>query len=218
MSTQGTLAGLRKSAYRLAGRVRFRGSESYWEQRYAAGGDSGAGSYGAQAQWKADIVNGWVKAHDVSSVVDLGCGDGNQLGLADYPRYLGLDVSPSAIARCVRLFRDDPTKSFVAYDPKAFHDNAGWLRGDLALSMEVLFHLVEQEIFEAYLADLFASAERYVVICARDGEHPGGPHERYRAFSPWIAAHAPEWELVEQATPPAEVHLVSDLFLYARRR
>ena len=42
----------------------------------------------------------------------------------------------------------------------AFHDPAGWVRGDLALSLEVLFHLVEKDVFEAYLTDLFTAAER----------------------------------------------------------
>jgi hypothetical protein len=208
---------LRSRASHAAQRIRFRGSNSYWEQRYAKGGNSGAGSYGRQAQWKAEIVNGWVDQHGVTSVVDLGCGDGNQLGLATYPRYLGLDVSRSAIQLCVRRFGDDPTKSFLAYDPTAIQDRGGWLRGDLALSLEVLFHLVEQEVFEGYLRQLFSSAERFVVICARDDDLPGRPHERYQPFTPWIARHAPEWELVERRTPPAEVDLVSDLFLFRRR-
>lgn len=218
MPVSDLLSKARSQAARLAARARFRGSKSYWEQRYAEGGTSGAGSYGAQATWKAEIVNGWVKQHDVRSVVDLGCGDGNQLGLAEYPRYLGLDVSPTAIKRCVELFGTDESKSFLAYDPTAWHDPAGWARADLALSLEVLFHLVEEPVFTGYLELLFASAERFVVICARDADLPGGPHERYRPFTPWIAANAPEWQLLEQVSPPAGVHLVSDLYLFARQR
>jgi SAM-dependent methyltransferase len=209
-------ARLTRLGARVAGRVRFRGSSAYWEQRYAGGGTSGAGSYGPQAVWKAEVVNGWVKQHEVTSVLDLGCGDGNQLGLADYPRYLGIDVSPSAVRRCIERFGDDPTKSFLALDPATTHDPARWLRADLALSLEVLFHLVEVDAFEAYLAQLFGSADRFVAICARDAGHPGGPHERYRAFTPWVAAHAPEWTLLERVAPPAGVDLVSELFLFAR--
>jgi SAM-dependent methyltransferase len=218
VNAAGPFAGLRTRAARVGGQIRFRGSKSYWEQRYAGGGDSGAGSYGAQAQWKADVVNGWVESLGVGSVVDLGCGDGNQLSLARYPRYLGLDVSATAIQRCAERFASDPTKSFLAYDPAAFQDSAGWLRADLALSMEVLFHLVERDVFEAYLVLLFGAAERYVVVCARDAELRGGPHERYRPFTPWVAEQAPEWELVERVEPPIGVDLVSDLFLFARRR
>ena len=77
----------------------FKGSAKYWEDRYARGGTSGAGSYGRAAEWKAQIVNAWVRELGITSVIDWGCGDGNQLSLADYPRYLGLDRSPSAVRR-----------------------------------------------------------------------------------------------------------------------
>ncbi|HEU4546756.1 MAG TPA: hypothetical protein VFR88_10740, partial [Microlunatus sp.] len=82
----------------------FGSSGRYWERRYAKGGTSGAGSYGQAAEWKAEVVNGWVRDHGVTSVLDLGCGDGNQLSLADYPRYLGLDRSPTAVRACIERF------------------------------------------------------------------------------------------------------------------
>jgi cyclopropane fatty-acyl-phospholipid synthase-like methyltransferase len=195
----------------------FPGSARYWEQRYAGGGTSGAGSYGAAARWKADRVNAWVAELGVTSGVDLGCGDGAQLGLADYPRYLGLDRSGTAVRACVARFRDDPTRSFLRYDPEDLHDPAGWLRADLALSLEVIFHLVEDEVYEDYMNRLFDSAERYVVICSNDAD--GGqraPHERHRAFTAWIAANRPVWRLERRLDPPAEAGLMSSLYLYRR--
>ena len=198
-------------------RRRFTGSGSYWEQRYASGGSSGSGSYGAAAQWKAEVINAWVAERGITSVIDYGCGDGNQLSLASYPRYLGLDRSATAVRRCIARFADDPTKSFLAYDPATTADPAGWLRADAALSLEVLFHLVEDDVREDYLRRLFAGAERYVVICSTDGPvATQGPHERHQAFTPWVQAHAPQWQLVERVSPPAGVALASDLFLYQR--
>lgn len=82
----------------------FPGSLAYWENRYSAGGTSGSGSYDQLAVYKAQVINGFVDAHAVTGVLELGCGDGNQLKLARYPRYLGLDVSNSAIERCRTLF------------------------------------------------------------------------------------------------------------------
>lgn len=35
----------------------FPSSKEYWEQRYAGGGTSGAGSYGKLAEFKAEIIN-----------------------------------------------------------------------------------------------------------------------------------------------------------------
>lgn len=195
----------------------FPGSADYWEERYAKGGTSGAGSYGRQAEWKATIVNGWVAELGVTSVVDLGCGDGNQLSLADYPRYLGLDRSSTAIQHCIQRFADDPTKSFLRYDPKDLSDPAGWFRADLALSMEVIFHLVEDEVYEDYMVRLFDSAERFVVICcnATDGGERG-PTEKHRDFTKWVADACPEWTLNQRVDPPGDINLISSFFLYRR--
>lgn len=200
-------------------RLRFRGSGRYWEHRYAHGGTSGAGSYGAAARWKASVVNRWVAELGATSVVDLGCGDGNQLALASYPRYLGLDRSSTAVRRCITRFRGDATKSFLRYEPGQLADPAGWLRGDLALSMEVVFHLVEDDVFEDYMRRLFDSAERYVVVCSNnaaggDGRNGLAPHLRYREFTAWVQQHRPEWELLCREDPPPGLGLVSSCWLY----
>jgi hypothetical protein len=196
----------------------FTGTAEYWESRYATGGNSGAGSYGREAEWKAEIVNSWVAELGVSSVIDLGCGDGNQLGLAKYPRYLGLDPSATAVRRCIERFGGDSTKSFFAYDPSSLADPAGWLRGDIALSMEVIFHLIEEELFEDYMIRLFDSAERYVVICSNDTSgSEQGPTERHRDFTKWIEREQPEWELDRRVEPPSDINLMSSFFLYKRK-
>src|SRR5215207_6091130 len=59
----------------------FHGSEDYWITRYATGGNSGAGSYNKLAEYKAEVLNDFVKRHNVESVIEYGCGDGNQLKL-----------------------------------------------------------------------------------------------------------------------------------------
>jgi SAM-dependent methyltransferase len=195
----------------------FPGSAAYWERRYAEGGTSGSGSSGPQAEWKAQVVNGWVSELGVTSVVDFGCGDGQQLALADYPRYLGVDPSVTAVRLCIDRFSGDPTKSFLHLAPGGFADPAGWLRGDLALSMEVLFHLIEQEVYDDYLRLLFASAERYVVICSND--LTGAQREvteRYRSFTAWVATHEPGWQLTEKVDPPEGVDLMSSMYRYER--
>jgi SAM-dependent methyltransferase len=201
----------------LARRVFFPGSGTYWERRYARGGTSGPGSAGTAAVWKAQVVNAWVRERAVASVLDFGCGDGRQVELGEYPRYLGLDRSETAIRQCCARFEGDHTKSFLCYNPEAFCDPAGWLRADLALSLEVLFHLVENDAFEGYLRRLFDSAERFVAICSSDQElRQISPHERHRNFTRWVAANRPEWRLDQRVDPPADVDLVSSLYLYVR--
>jgi SAM-dependent methyltransferase len=189
---------------RVVAAIRFRDSRSYWEERYEGGGTSGPGSYDAQAEYKADFLNRFVRENAIESVIELGCGDGNQLALAEYPRYLGLDVASSAIKLCVERFGDDDSKSFMAYDGRAFADNARFLHADLALSLDVIFHLVEDEVFEAYLRALFNAADRFVVVYSRDREAPDpGRHVRWREFTPWIAENIAGWELSHREPAPS---------------
>ena len=37
------------------------GSRNYWENRYHAGGNSGAGSYNLLAKFKAEVINDYVR-------------------------------------------------------------------------------------------------------------------------------------------------------------
>ena len=59
----------------------FAGSVAYWEQRYREGGCSGAGSYGKFGRFKAQVLNQFVVEHGIRTVMEFGCGDGNQLSL-----------------------------------------------------------------------------------------------------------------------------------------
>ena len=58
---------------------KFPGSRDYWEQRYSSGSNSGDGSRGKLAEFKAEIINSLVKDKKIESVIEFGCGDGNQL-------------------------------------------------------------------------------------------------------------------------------------------
>ncbi len=167
-------------------------SSKYWEHRYAIGRSSGDGSYGKLATFKADVINAFLAEQQVGSVIELGCGDGNQLRLLRVPKYLGLDVSPTAIKRCRRLFSCDSSKEFGP---------VGAYRGEqaaLALSLDVIYHLVEDEVFEWYMRALFGAAKFFVVVYSsnmQNNEH-FEPHIRHRTFTEWIWANLPHWELM----------------------
>jgi len=188
-----TFRGLWALLVRLSGRPGpFGGSQSYWEQRYRHGGDSGPGSYGKFATFKADFLNTFVARESIHSVIEFGCGDGNQLTLAKYPRYLGFDVSEAALARCRQRFANRPEMRFAS-----LQDYRGET-AELALSLDVVFHLVEDDVFEDYMRRLFASAARFVIIYSSDHDAPwNGSHVRHRAFSSWVAANLPGWERLQ---------------------
>jgi hypothetical protein len=202
----------------LRQRVGFAGSSRYWELNYARGGTSGGGSYGALALGKAEFLNTFVREHNVQSVTEFGCGDGNQLSLAGYPRYVGLDVSRTAVGLCKRRFSDDATKSFFLYDGASFADRAGLFVADLAISLDVIYHLIEDQIYELYMAHLFAAGDRYVVVYATNTLMRGtAPHVRHRRFSSWVDDNCPEWRLAQVTHGPDSGPGRADFFVYERQ-
>lgn len=201
----------------LRQRLGFTGSSEFWERMYARGGTSGSGSYGALAHGKAEFLNDFVRTNGVQSVVEFGCGDGNQLSLADYPSYVGLDVSRTAIDLCKRQFAADRTKSFFLYDSFCFVDRLGLFAADLAISLDVVYHLVEDSVFETYMAHLFDAGKRYVVVYATNGViHDDAPHVRHRCFSSWVDDNCLQWRLKEVADGPASGLQRANFFVYER--
>ena len=191
-----------KLLHKLTG-LFFPGSDNYWEQRYRKGGTSGAGSYGEQAHFKAETLNHFVAQHNIHSIIEFGCGDGNQLSLATYPQYIGLDVSKEAVALCHNRFAQDPSKSFYLYHPLAFVDNHQLFQADLALSLDVLYHLVEDDIYTMYLKHLFATAKQYVIIYASNHDsQQSAAHVRHRAFMSHVQQQYPNWHLLETIHNP----------------
>jgi hypothetical protein len=126
-------------------------------------------------------------------------------------------VSRSAIALCKRRFAGDPAKSFFRYDGACFVDQAGLFTAEAAISLDVIYHLTEDEVFETYLGHLFAAAERFVVVYSTNAGMTGtAPHVRHRRFTGWVEAHCPGWRL-EQVTPgPDTGPGRADFFVYGR--
>ncbi|MEE8492202.1 MAG: hypothetical protein V3S60_11205 [Acidimicrobiia bacterium] len=191
----------------------------FWERHYRTGGKSGEGSYGRLAEFKARVIKDILAEHEVESVVELGCGDGNQLAMIDYPRYVGLDVSPAAINRCRDRFSADPGKEFHVYVPGAKLGAAA----EMAVSLDVIYHLIEDDLYDRYMRDLFGAATKLVVIYSSDEERSSQwPEVRHRRFSDWVAREAPGWRLAEridQVYPyVAGEHETSwsDFFVYLR--
>lgn len=190
-------------------------SHGYWERRYLGGGNSGAGSYGRLAGFKAETVNGFMKRHSLESLLDHGCGDGNIASLITHP-YTGLDVSPRAVALARQRA---PDHRFFTYP------EAPDLSADLCLSLDVIFHLLEQDSFEEHMARLFDTAQRHVIIYSSNTTEPSvSPHIRHRRFTDWISTHRPGWELAEHIPNrypydpgDPENTSMSEFYIYSRK-
>ena len=203
---------------------RFLDSNSkYWDSRYESGGDSGMGSFGKLAEYKANFLNRFVEKNVINSIVEIGCGDGNQLKLYRFPAYLGLDISPTAISKCKAAFSGDKFKKFVEFQSKLGFCAKHRIKGDLALSIDVIFHLIIDEHYYTYLDELFSCSNQWVIIYSSNSDDaPPASHVRHRIFVDDIYKRFPGWQLhvTEQNPYPfkgnSETGSFADFFVFKR--
>ena len=168
-------------------RLAFGSSPSYWERRYRNGGNSGAGSYGRLAEFKAEVINGFVKDRGIQSVVEYGCGDGAQLALAEYHSYTGVDVS--------RTVLEQARERFPAFTFAHLSELPEEVAAELALSLDVIYHLVEDETFENHMKRLFNAD--HVIIYSSNHDERLAAHVRHRNFTKWIEENRPQARLLK---------------------
>lgn len=154
-------------------------SKQYWEERYHQGGNSGNGSYGESATLKANYINSVIKRYNIKTINDLGHGDGNQIStLKGFTSYTGYDVSSSARQRCILQYKDNGRYTFL--------DSLGTMvKGDLAMSLDVLYHITEYDKYEKYIKYLFNLGD-YVLIYGMDKDKQGDNHVVSRSFTNYI--------------------------------
>jgi hypothetical protein len=200
---------------------RFINSAFYWERRYKSGGNSGAGSYNKLAEFKASIINNFIEKEQIFEVIEFGSGDGNQLKYFNISNYTGFDVSSSAINICKQYYKNDLSKSFF-HISEYKNQNA-----DLSLSLDVIYHLVEDLAYFKYMTNLFNAANKYVIIYSSnkdDHENNGKSfHVRHRKFSDWVVKNASNFELIKfipnkyQYNGDDEESSYADFYIYKKR-
>jgi 2-polyprenyl-3-methyl-5-hydroxy-6-metoxy-1,4-benzoquinol methylase len=175
--------------------------KSYWDRRYRDGRTSGAGSEGEEGTYKAKYVSEFISEHDVVSIIDWGVGDGQVLDQIQLPKhfvYYGVDVSETIINRARERF----TSSYDFMTVDEFKRIIPSPRFAMALSMDVLFHFPDDDDYCRYLANLFNSAMRYVVIYSTN--YDGGRTSRHvmrREFTRDVKVLHPDWNLVTIERP-----------------
>jgi SAM-dependent methyltransferase len=202
--------------------VNFQGSKNYWIRRYESGRNSGGGSYGILAEFKANFLNDFVRDNQINSIIEFGCGDGNNLSYFNFPSYLGLDVSEFVILSNKKRFKKNNKWAFMSIDgAKEFS-----FRADLTLSLDVIYHLVEDEVYEFYMSSLFTSSAKFVVIYSSNVDFvPPAAHVRHRKFSDWVELHRSDFELIQMTENPHKSELLgvdpnksfADFFIYKNR-
>jgi len=174
-------------------------TKTYWEQRYKQGWEPHPNKSLLRA-YKADIINTFIYYRGIKSVLDLGCGEGTQATkLSQAFTYTGADVSESALEKARHR---NPDKTFI-------HLPADLPTADATLSLDVIYHLVEEPYFEEYMNLLFDQATRYVIIYSSNphyGWPPPPPHIRHWDFASWVEKNKPEWKLCGFERNPYPYH------------
>lgn len=194
-----------------------RSSGDYWEKRYRLGMNSGSGSIGDLARFKADVLNAHVREQGIQSVIEFGCGDGLQLVLAHYPSYVGLDVSRTAVRLCTSRFAGDATKSFLWYQESQSGNLPSYLQADLTLSLDVIYHLLEDDVYWRYLRNLFGCSRRQVIVYSSNrDERQFARHVKHRRFVDDVRAEFPAFSLVRTLENPFRDQSFADFFFFSR--
>ena len=197
-------------------------SGKFWNEYYSSGGNSGTNSYNRLAEFKAEVVNDFLLKNHVSTIAEIGCGDGNQLTLIHYQNYVGIDVSEVIIEKDREKFKEYPNYRFFhsLTEREKYID----CLFDMTISMDVIFHLLEDNVFFAYMDDLFSLSTKYVVIYSSNHEeYTQWPEYRHRNFTGYVAKNFPNWNLV-QYIPNKYPYIIgeeentsaSDFYIYQR--
>ena len=164
-------------------------SKKYWESRYFNNGNSGLGSYDKSAQIKADYVNDVIEKYNIKSISDYGHGDGNQLTyLKGFESYYGYDVSKTIREKCIKTFTDTKYNFVSSIDDIP--------TTDLAMSLDVIYHLVEYDVYTDYLNKLF-SKSKYVVIYSTDYNKQNSQHVYHRKFTDYVNDNMNNFTLID---------------------
>ena len=194
-------------------------TKEYWEGRYSSNGNSGDGSYGKLAIFKREIINCIIDKYEIKSVIDFGCGDGNQIKNINFIDYRGYDISETAIKICNNKYFNDQRYCFNYM--KDYKNE----KAELSMSLDVIFHLIEDDIYHNYMKTLFNSTLEFVLVYSSDTDAQltrKVPHFKNRKFSNWINAYYPNFKLIKKIKniyPYNSSSLsssVSDFYLYRK--
>lgn len=166
----------------------------YWVTRYGTGGDSGFGSHDEHSiKFKGDYINEFIKKFNVETLFDYGCGDGNQLKMINgFTHYTGYDIAPNIIEDCKILY--------VGHEDKFFTSKLDDIIGkkfDLAISMDVTYHIIEDELFKFYLDTLFSSADVIILFTTNSDHHTPLKHHKPRKIIDHIKDTYIDFELID---------------------
>jgi len=186
-------------------------TQTIWENRYKTNGNSGAGSYGVLCEYKAKFINKFIIDNNCKNVIEFGSGDGNQMSYFDVQQYTGVDISEHVINICKQKYSHLANKKFATY--VEYYKMSS--KFDLSLSLDVIYHLVDDNIYEKYMNDLFNSTNKFVIIYSSNRQEKyNNSHVYPRKFTDYIDLKFPRAKLLCHEPNPYPKLSGADFFVY----
>lgn len=139
--------------------------QSYWDNRYKSGGNSGAGSRGLLRLWKWYEIAKYIpikpakcKGELQSSIIDVGCGDLSFWQGLTCPGYVGIDYSET---QCKKNAENRPTWNFICSGAEV--PQQLW-RAKAVFCFDMLFHVVNETTYLMVLKNLTNYSSEYIFI------------------------------------------------------
>lgn len=152
---------------------------TYWDNRYRSGGGSGAGSEGTYLEIKKKVILPIINELGIKNIEDFGCGEGSLIPYLPLDRYKGYDISPTIINKLKNKYGGSTKYEFNLINEACVGEP------DMALSLDVFFHLVEDSVCDEYLQKIIGSRPKWILFLTWNSkviytEHIKGTHVRYR--------------------------------------
>lgn len=184
----------------------------YWDHRYRHGGNSGLGSHDINyINFKKNYINNVIKNYSVETVVELGCGDGNQLSYFEgYTNYTGYDISNTIILKCKNMFINDTNKSFTNNINDILNNVF-----DLSISLDVTYHLISDEMFITYMNNLFKLSDLVCLYTTNTEKNESDVrHIKHRKIDVYIENTFKNFKLIDTLN----FNNLVGFFLYRRKK
>jgi len=186
-------------------------TKNHWNNTYVTGGNSGVGSYRKDLyEYKLNFIKKLIVNQNIKSVFDFGCGDGHQLSEIvvgkDVESYIGIDISPYIIEENKKKYKD---KIYYNLEEYEFDKKDTF---DLVLCLDVLYHIMEENLFNQTIGNLFKLSKKYVLIYAVDKDLLHSSTMHFRTFTNKIPNN---YKLIETEKLPDNV-VQTTFYLYEK--
>jgi len=186
-------------------------SHQYWADRYLHTNfqnSSGNGRLKFRLSYKAKMLNKIFKTYEITKVADFGCGDGLLASKLKITKYYGIEINSEIVDNLKNKFLGKNEFEFSTKFESQWRNKI-----DASISVDVIFHLIEEDVYQKYMNELFFADAKYVVIRAYNHKSQGtgrNSHILHREFLNTIKKYFPNYNLVNVSSPRRRHIYLSD--------